>query len=70
MAHRAGILEEGNFWGALIMFVGIPLCFVVGIFVTLGYYSIIWLLLLIGIVYAYKKGYLQNMVRRVVYNNL
>ncbi len=70
MAHRTGVLEEDNFWGSLIMFVGVPLCFVVGIFVTLGYTSIALLLLLIGIIYAYKKGYLQDMARRVVYNNL
>ena len=68
MAYRAGVLEQGNFWGQVIMFVGIPLCFIAGVFVTLGYYSIILLVLLMGIVYVYKKGYLKHIVRRVAFN--
>lgn len=58
MAYMTGVSDRENFGGALIMVVGIPLCFIVGVFVTLGYPSLAGLILSLGIAYAYRRGYL------------
>jgi hypothetical protein len=72
MAHEQGLLPQGNFWGAAIMFFGIPLCFVTGAFLTLGFYSIIPLVLLFTIIFllAYRKGDLRYVMKKLSFNNL
>ena len=61
MAYMTGVSDQENFGGALLMVVGIPLCFIVGIFVTFGYPSLAALILLLGIAYMYRKGYLTTL---------
>ncbi len=61
MAYMTGVSDQENFGGALIMVVGIPLCFIVVIFVTLGYSSLAALILLLGIAFVYRKGYLPTL---------
>ena len=71
MAYREGALDHGNFWGAIIMYAGIPLCFIAGIFVTIGYPSVIILLMLLLAFIAYRRGYFKDlaMFRKFGYIN-
>ena len=63
MAYQMGVVEKGSFGGKLIMLIGVPLCMLVGIFISIPVFIQHSILLLL-VAYLLIKGLMTTVIKK------
>lgn len=58
MAYQMGVVDKGSFLGLLLMIIGIVLCWLVGLIVSIDFVGFLFLVL-IGLILTFRKGILN-----------